>query len=291
MNKNRAEIIDNYAFHFLDDLEHPAVRLLGVGMETRCFKTYHWDNQNRPECYLFQYTISGKGILKADGQEHIITPGQAFFLQMPGEESYYYKEETDEPWIFYYILFSGNAVEPYCSYLQTQLGMIHSFPKYHPAIQLLIRLHGDARMGKLQDPFTVSSRVFEFLCCLCSNSGSAASRYSTLVTRAKMSLERDFINQNGITALAEELHVSPSHLSREFSREMGMPPVDYLRKLRLEKAVHLLSVTSMQIDEIASECGFSCGNYFDKVFKKYLKMSPRRFREYVKKEGYRNVQI
>lgn len=291
MNKVQTEISENYAFHFLDELDKPAVRMLGIGKETRCFETYYWDNHDRPECYLFQYTISGHGYLKTNGEEYILAPGQAFFLHMPGEEIYYYKKDTDEPWIFYYILFRGDAAEPYCKYIHSQLGMIHAFPEYHPAIQLLIRLHTDASTGNLRDPFTVSSRVFEFICSLCSNSGTATSKYSPLIAQAKAFLEKDFANQSGISDLAAKLGVSASHLSREFTREIGAPPVDYLRKLRLKMAVHLLGTTNLSIDEIAVSCGFSCGNYFDKVFKQYLKMSPRKFREYVQKEGYRNVQI
>lgn len=291
MKKEQAEISENYAFHFLDELEKPAVQMIGIGKETRCFETYHFDNRHRPSSYLFQYTTSGHGYLFADGQEYMLTPGQAFFLYMPGKEQYYYKEDSDEPWNFYYIMFRGDAADPYYKYVRSHLGMIHTFPEYHPAIQRLIRLHADASSGVLRDPFTVSSRVFEFLCCLCSNSSTVTSKYSALVTQAKAILEQDFANLDGISALAAKLNVSASHLSREFVREMGMPPVDYQRKLRLEKAVHLLSTTNSSVDEIAVVCGFSCGNYFDKVFKRYLKMSPRKFREYVQREGYRNVQL
>lgn len=290
MKENRMETIDNYAFHFLDEFEYPAVQLMSVGKETRCLETYYWDNQNRPEGYLFQYTVSGSGVLQTNGQEHLLTPGQAFFLHMPGTEKYYYKDLDGKPWTFYYILFRGSAVRPYFDYIQSHAGILHSFTEYHPAVQLLTRLHKDAVCGKLSDSFTAGSRVFEFLCCLCS-SGTSASKYSALVARAKALLERDFSSPEGIGALADRLGVSPSHLSREFSRELGLSPVDYLQKLRLEKALELLGSTNLSISEIATACGFSCGNYFDKVFKRYMKISPRKFREYMRREGYRNVKI
>jgi len=290
MDNRKQEIIESYGFRFLDELEQSAVRMMGLGRETRCLESYHWDNRCRPEGYLFQYTVSGKGFLKVDGVEHAVMPGQGFLLRMPEEESYYYREENGQPWSFYYILFQGKAVEPYCRYIHSRLGKLITLPEYHPAIRLLIRLFEDAREDQLQDVFTVSSRVFEFICSLCS-SGTGVSRYSALVTQAKKALEESFAELNGIGALAEALRVSPSHLSREFSREMGIPLVEYQRRLRLEKAVHLLSTTAMPIGEISLACGFSCGNYFDKVFRKYLKMSPKKFREYVRREGYRNIRI
>lgn len=291
MDTNLEEFIDGYAFHFLEDLAEPPVQLLSVGKETRRKNTYYYDNRNRSDCYLFQYTIDGGGIVKINGQEHVIKKEDAFFLKLPGEESYYFKEDVANVWDLYYVIFRGEAVKPYYEHIITQSGIIQSFPQYHPVIRLLQRLYIDARGGKIKDPFTAGSRAFELLCCLCSNNTSSMNQYSRLTSRAKAWLEQEYADPAGISGAANALGVSQSHLSREFSKEMGIPPVDYLCRVRLEQSIHLLSTTSMRIEEIADACGFSCGNYFSKVFKKHMQMSPIAFREYVKKEGYRHVQI
>jgi len=291
MHEDQKEMLDGYGFHFMDEqINHP-IRLIGIGRESRCLESYYLDNNYRPECYLFQYTISGHGYLYTNEQEHMITPGQAFLLHMPGKERYYYKKDSSEPWEFYYLLFDGNAVVPYFNYIQSHSGMILTFSEYHPAIELLIQLHTDAILGKLRDPFSVSSRVYEFMCHLCRNCNTTSVKYSSLVSLAIETLKKEYTSSEGISALAAKLHVSTSHLSREFTRETGMPPIEYQRRLRLEKAVKLLSTTNLSIDEIAISCGFSCGNYFDKVFKRWLRMSPKNFREYVRQNGYQNIQI
>ena len=51
--QGKEDMKDNYAFHFLNDVEHPVVRLNAVGKERCCTGDYFWDNKNRPECYLF----------------------------------------------------------------------------------------------------------------------------------------------------------------------------------------------------------------------------------------------
>ena len=69
-----------------------------------------------------------------------------------------------------------------------------------------------------------------------------------------------------IENLAELLGVSSSYFNRLFVKETGLTPLGYLNHLRI-------------VDEVAKKCGFSCGNYFCKVFRKALGYSPSEFRQ------------
>ena len=82
----------------------------------------------------------------------------------------------------------------------------------------------------------------------------------------------------GVEELAERLQISASHLCREFVRALGVGPLACLTRVRLQCAANLLTKTNRKIEDIAIACGFSNGNYFAKVFKKYLGTSPRDFR-------------
>ena len=115
--------------------------------------------------------------------------------------------------------------------------------------------------------------------------------YSPLVESAVSYMEHHFGEELALSALSERLGVSQSHLSREFLRETGEQPIRFLTKLRLEKAIELLNTTDMNLQEISGACGFAESNYFSKVFRKYMKASPGKFRKHVQREGYVNVQI
>lgn len=288
----KADITDNYAFHFLEDVEAPLIRLGAIGREARHSSRYHWENQKRGPAYLFQYTLKGSGTVKIGGQEHILDEGKAFFLKMPGEESYYFDETRNEaPWELIFIMLECHGAERYCLYIEERLGKIISLPVSHEAIQLLLKLHADAKKQRLQDPFILSSRAFQFLCLLCSASQASAVSDSGLPERA-----RDYIRQNssrpiGISDVAAFLKVSPSHLSREFYKTTGMKPIDYLTRVRLERAVDLLASSSMKIEDIGNRCGFSSANYFGKVFKRHMELTPAQFRSYIQREGYSKIQI
>jgi len=79
--------------------------------------------------------------------------------------------------------------------------------------------------------------------------------------------------------MSREIGISLPHLTRLFLKEQGMPPIQYLTQLRLEHALNLLLNTSLPIQEVAIACGFTCSNYFAKVFKKALQVSPSTYRK------------
>lgn len=73
--------------------------------------------------------------------------------------------------------------------------------------------------------------------------------------------------------------------------QTGLRPVEYLTRLRLEEAVRLLNTTSLPIDTISSRCGFGDGNYFSKVFRSHMSLSPRAFRQQLQSQQYRSIQL
>ncbi|MCU0409318.1 MAG: AraC family transcriptional regulator [Bacteroidales bacterium] len=72
--------------------------------------------------------------------------------------------------------------------------------------------------------------------------------------------------------------MSPFAFSRYFKKHSGAGFVEYLNRVRTNKACHLLRETNYQIHDIASECGFSSISNFNKQFRKTEGISPRDFR-------------
>ncbi|WP_343746354.1 chromate resistance protein ChrB domain-containing protein [Chitinophaga sp.] len=78
-----------------------------------------------------------------------------------------------------------------------------------------------------------------------------------------------------LKGLSETLQVHPAYLSREFSKYFDdLSFGDYIRKLRIDKAVQLLSTTSHSLTEIAYLTGFSDQSHFTRVFRKFTGKSP-----------------
>ena len=75
--------------------------------------------------------------------------------------------------------------------------------------------------------------------------------------------------------LAERLHLHRSSLSRCFEASVGIPPVTYLTRLRVQNALSLLKQTEKSIAEISVQCGYNDPNYFARLIKRYTGLSPR----------------
>lgn len=82
----------------------------------------------------------------------------------------------------------------------------------------------------------------------------------------------------GITQIAEILELDRSTLTARFKQAAGICPKEYLTALRLQRAMTLLRTTDASVGEVASQCGFSCANYFIKAFAKRVGTTPLRYR-------------
>lgn len=78
--------------------------------------------------------------------------------------------------------------------------------------------------------------------------------------------------------LAELQDVSAGYLSTVFKKATGQTLSDYIRKRRMEHAAHLLTNTNLQIQTIALHCGIMDVQYFSKLFKRQMNLTPSDYR-------------
>lgn len=92
---------------------------------------------------------------------------------------------------------------------------------------------------------------------------------------------QDQIDTNlSLTDISKSLDIHPSYLSREFSRHFdNLSFGEYIRKLRIEKAVELMETTKYSLTEIAYLTGFSDQSHFTRIFKQHYGKSPSIFKK------------
>ena len=82
--------------------------------------------------------------------------------------------------------------------------------------------------------------------------------------------------------LAERCYMTEAHFSRTFKELLGEPPIAYINRYRINRAVLLMTTTALSQKEIAERVGFSDEAYFSRAFKKYKGESPTSFLRSVK---------
>ncbi|BCN30182.1 AraC family transcriptional regulator [Anaeromicropila herbilytica] len=100
-------------------------------------------------------------------------------------------------------------------------------------------------------------------------------------------LNENYANKISLDKIAHNMYLSPVYISKIFKEETGESPINYLIKIRLEKAKDILANSeSGSVKSIANSVGYEDVYHFSKLFKKYYGISPL---YYKKTAGQKNA--
>ena len=88
----------------------------------------------------------------------------------------------------------------------------------------------------------------------------------------------DLKHQWTIEEMADYVELSAPHLQKLFKIQIGIPPISYVRELRLEKARELLETTFRRVKQIGFEVGMPNDTHFTRDFKERYGITPTEYR-------------
>ena len=94
-------------------------------------------------------------------------------------------------------------------------------------------------------------------------------------------IEKNYAEEISLSLLAGRAGCSPSHFSRLFSHEVGMPVSEFINRARIRKACLLLRQGDRSISDIAYDVGYNNISFFNRYFRKLMNMTPREYRKYI----------
>ena len=106
-----------------------------------------------------------------------------------------------------------------------------------------------------------------------------------VVTAALELMSRDIAHPWTLSELSGRMYVGRSHLSRTFARCVGLPPMQYLARLRAERAAAMLASTDLPIASIGAAVGWPDPPYFSRRFRALFGVSPRHYRQRHRHDG------
>lgn len=129
----------------------------------------------------------------------------------------------------------------------------------------------------------VSELLFRIMCSENAASLYALAMKNTNIARIDKALKRIHSNYKQtlpVDSLASLVNMSPSAFHRSFQDVTSSSPVQYIKKIRLNKARELLLDQGARVGEAATDVGYESAAQFSREFKRYFGNSPS---EYIKK--------
>lgn len=272
----------NGDFGFINDdlLSPPPLILYDFGMEHRENEVYDFTNDNRENYsgYLFQYTLDGSGIFESPAGRISLEKNQGFFISLPHSSRYFLPTKKNAHWHFLFLHFDGSVASPFYQEITRINGNILELPKNSRTIQLFLEEYHSIYHGKKYRRYEAGAFLYRFLSSLLNETERPCPTKQTIAAIGHQWIERNYTSHHSLSEMCQEIGISLPYFSREFRKQYGTGAMEYLTRMRLEHSLQLLLNTDLSINEIALCCGFSNANYYAKVFRKTMAVSPSAYR-------------
>ncbi|NLL05908.1 MAG: AraC family transcriptional regulator [Clostridiaceae bacterium] len=253
---------------------------------------------NRHEYYEMVYIKRGNAVFEISGYPAEIGPNDIIIIKPNQFHKFTVKSETDCEFIVlnfkfvskFDMQFSGVSLEFFLDFVSGKESGAFIKLKVSQKNEIIILLN---RILKEKENPDIGSELLNYLLVmelfvLISRAlkmeweNSIKNKSSKLKELIQVSVS--YINNNyerdiSLKDIAQYVFLSTSYFTRAFKDEMGVSPINYLLKTRIERAKELLKDTDLKISDIALNVGFSNQQRFNDIFKKHAKMTPLQYRK------------
>lgn len=140
------------------------------------------------------------------------------------------------------------------------------------------------RIGNVRNSYELGNICTEMIrkyCILVQN--YSMEQYTETVGKVINYIDLHLQEPLGLQMIANRFNINASYLSRLIKKELGKSLTEYVNEKRIEKAMVYLTVTNLPIQEVAARIGILDENYFSRIFKKAKNMTPKEYRNAMKK--------
>jgi len=249
------------------------------------------------EGYEIYYLFNGYRSMSVAGREFLLRPGDLLLLP-PGV--------AHQSWPVEGMPQHHVVINLGSSYLDSYLAQnhMHELEELLSGGEKLLRLASnqqyqlDMQLHSLQQELTgkkvgadyaVQAQVCLLLIFLLRNLDSEITSHSAGIHRRRSDMQQvaAFIEEHyadpiSLAGIAKIFATNASALSRSFRRYMGVPPINYLNRVRVQAAKGLIETTDMSLTEVCSKVGYESLTYFGRVFREFTGVTPSQYRRQIR---------
>lgn len=271
----------SYGFRFKGSHQQRIVGIHSLGWEIQNDASYDWNGLTRTETdiIVFQYTIKGTGIIQIKDEIFHLNTGNAFFVKIPSNHRYYLPSDSNE-WEFIQISLFGEEAIRCHEEITDQFGHVLNLNFDSPPIIAIFEMLKIVSTNNLNDAYEASSLAYSFLMALHRHmlNIQTNTEWPNAISDAITFIHNNYQDPIGLDDIVNASNLSKYHFTRLFHKTIHATPIQYLTSIRINKAIDLLKKENLTIEDIALKVGFSNGNYFGKVFRASLGISPGEYR-------------
>lgn len=94
------------------------------------------------------------------------------------------------------------------------------------------------------------------------------------IRQAVTYMRSNYLSPIAINQVADHVGVSERYLRTLFTTNLNQSPLEYLNRIRVQKAIELLQNTDLSVKEVCFQCGFQSPQYFSRLFKRQTGVAP-----------------
>lgn len=256
-------------------IEEPFCHLTAAAEELWTTSDYQWDNSRResPELCVLQRTISGEAFFCDVNGEIYAGPGKVMLFSHNENSTYGYSPGSGEAYRLQFIAFRPGCLRPMFEGLRERFGSVIALSGSGESVLIFEEILRRHRELDFRDSMQISELLCRLFCSLWreqmeGRQGGDPIEYGHFL------MHNDPHGQIRLKELALRVGVSREHFIREYTARFGESPGSVLRRLRLEQARAMLSVSNLTLEDIAPACGFGSADAMRRAYHTYFGENP-----------------
>lgn len=244
------------------------------------------------EDYHVHFILHGKGTLEIGGKSYKLQRGQIFVIP-PDVETYYYSDPED-PWHYTWVSFGGTRA----GYFLEKAGITAENPvrdtyiepeRFLELTEKILNHHELTVANELLR----TSLLYEIIALLVESQNQQKSKegeeevydYSPDVyVNTAIEYIGEHYPHTKVSEIASYIGISRYYRTHIFKEKLHVSPQEFLLNYRMEQANRLLRTTGLSVQAVSEKVGYENPLTFSKTFKNKFGLSPKKYREKMKRE-------